>query len=101
MVNTSLCLGLRPIDEEEYAKWMNLYNLLEEIRPLPYPSTPHITLAYYSPQGFNKLLCQKLQKCVRKFNEDSSFSITLTTDNLYYQKFMSMNEYYNIFKLIP
>lgn len=100
MVNTSLCLGLCPSNEEEYKKWMILYNLLEKIRPLPYPSTPHITLAYYSPQGFDELTCQNLRECVRQLNE-RTFSIILKTNNLYYQKFLSMNEYINIFKLIP
>lgn len=100
MVNTSLCLGLYPINEEEYIKWMTLYNLMEKIKPLPYPSTPHITLAYYSPQGFNEIDGQKLRTCVQKLNE-RTLSITLTTANLYYQKFLSMNEYINIFKLTP
>lgn len=96
MVNTSMVLGLYPKDEKEYIKLMKLYNLVDEVKNLPYPLTPHITLAYYNRNGFNKTSAEKLEKVVTEMNK-KSFEITLTTDRLFYQKFTDMNNYINIF----
>lgn len=100
MVNTSLVLGLYPINEEEYAKLMVLYDSIDKIKSLPYPFTPHITLAYYNRFGFSENSKRKLETVVNSLNKES-FLIELNTDNLYYQKFTNMNNYINIFKIIP
>ena len=100
MVNTSLVLGLYPINEEEYAKLMVLYDSIDKIKSLPYPFTPHITLAYYNRFGFSENSKRKLETVVNSLNKES-FLIELNTDNLYYQKFTNMNNYINIFKITP
>lgn len=95
MVGTSLVLGLYPVDEEEYQKLMNLYYLFDDVKHLNYPLTPHITLAYYNVYGFHTDSARKLEAVVQRLNDDS-FEIELNVNDLYYQKFTSMNEYYNI-----
>ena len=49
MVSKSLVLMLRPHTEEDYQLLMELYRRFDDIQSLPYPLTPHITLAYFRP----------------------------------------------------
>ncbi|MDE5769135.1 MAG: hypothetical protein K2H82_07090 [Oscillospiraceae bacterium] len=99
MVNTSLVLGLYPADAQEYKKLMYLYSLIDRIMKLPYPMTPHITLAYYRRKGFSQENKRKLEHVVNTLNQ-SSHTFHLTTKRLYYQHFESMNAYNNILKLM-
>ena len=98
MVNTSLVLGLYPVDEEEYEKLMKLYFLFDEVKELGYPLTPHITLAYYNVNGFSAESARELEKVVAELN-DCELEIELDVKELYYQKFRSMNDYINIFSM--
>lgn len=98
MVNTSLVLGLYPVDEEEYTKLMELYTLFDEVKELDYPFTPHITLAYYNVNGFDVVATKKLEAVVRELN-NCEMEIELDVNNLYYQKFRSMNDYINVLNL--
>ena len=96
MVGTSLVLGLYTVDEEEYNKLMELYYLFDDIKHLNYPLTPHITLAYYNIKGFDTTSARKLENIVQVLNTNE-MEIELNTQELFYQKFVSMNEYINIF----
>lgn len=98
MVNTSLVLGLYPVNEAEYQKLMVLYSLFDDVKKLNYPLTPHITLAYYNVNGFDAASARKLEKLVYELNADA-MEIELDTKELFYQKFISMNEYINIISL--
>ncbi len=49
MVSKSLVLLLRPRTERDFETLSELYRRFDRIRPLPYPLTPHITLAYFRP----------------------------------------------------
>lgn len=95
MVNTSMVLGLKPKTWDDYNKLMRLYQLIENVHSLPYPFTPHITLAYYNRVGFEGEKLRRIEQMVNELNRET-FDITLSTDRLYYQKFTSMNEYFNI-----
>ena len=95
MVDTSLVLGLYPVGEEEYRKLMELYFMFEDVKKLPYPFTPHITLAYYNVNGFDLQAAGMLEEAVSKLNQDE-MEIELNVNNLYYQKFKSMNDYIDI-----
>ena len=99
MVNTSLVLGLYPVNESEYVKLMNLYTMMDSVKSLPYPFTPHITLAYYNRHGFKTEDARKLEQIVKELNR-TSFEIQLRTEDLYYQHFTSMNAYQNIKALL-
>ncbi len=98
MVDTSLVLGLYPADEEDYQKLMDLYYIFDNIKSLYYPFTPHITLAYYSIHGFDSQTAARLAETVGRLNENS-MEIELNVNNLYYQKFRSMNDYVNVINL--
>ena len=99
MVNTSLVLGLVPETENDYIKLMSLYNLVDSVQKLPYPLTPHITLAYYRYNGFYGEKLHEIERVVNALNRES-FDITLSTDKLYYQKFINMNEFINIIPFV-
>jgi hypothetical protein len=75
-----------------------IYSYVDEIKSLPYPFTPHITLAYYSHDGFSAESKRKLENIVNILNK-SKLTIEIDTDRLFYQKFTNMNTYANIFKL--
>lgn len=97
MVNTSLVLGLRPKTEDDYNKLMKLYYFVEDICCLPYPLTPHITLAYYNQNGFAGAKLQEIERVVNDLN-NNNFEIILSTDRLYYQRFINMNTFFNIMR---
>lgn len=100
MVNTSLVLGLYPSNEEEYNKLMKLYYLFDDVKKLNYPLTPHITLGYYNFNGFDTTSSRKLENVVKELNaNEMEIEIELNTKELYYQKFVSMNDYINIFSM--
>ena len=97
MVNTSLVMGLYPANEEEYNKLMDLYYLFDDVKKLGYPLTPHITLGYYNVDGFSAESSRKLENIVKELNaNEMEIEIELDTKELFYQKFVSMNDYINI-----
>ncbi len=98
MVNTSLVLGLKPINDDEYTKLIKLYNYVDDIKTLGYPFIPHITLAYYSYNGFSVDAKRTLEKVVNNINKNQIL-IELDVDKLFYQNFINMNKYINIFNL--
>ena len=99
MVNTSLVLGLRPATEEDYEKLMHLYCHIDSVRTLPYPLTPHITLAYFNREGFGVEEIRRIEHILTYLNK-VCFEVPLSTENLYYQKFISMNDYFNILPFV-
>lgn len=99
MVNTSVVLGLCPTDEFEYKKLMELYNFVDEIKGLPYPFTPHITLAYYNRNGFSEKSAKNLESVVNQLNKNT-FELSITTEKLVYQNFTNMNTYNNVFTFL-
>lgn len=99
MVNTSLVLSLVPKDEIEWDKLQEMYDIISKVRECPYPYlTPHITLAYFNHHGFSAKSAAKLKETVCELNK-KYFDVTLNTNRLYYQKFVSMNDYRSVFKL--
>ena len=97
-VNTSLVLALQPEDEEEWLKLQSIYDTVDKVQESPYPLTPHVTLAYFSYHGFSAAASEKLQAAVYELNQET-FSVTLDTKELYYQKFTDMNSYFSVFPL--
>lgn len=102
MVNTSLVLSLCPCDEEEYNKIMKLYNLVDNVMPLPYKFTPHITLAYFSRYEVDENQINNLKNVVRELNYGKwggEYEIILNTSNLVYQFFDRMDSYIDLYNL--
>ena len=75
---------------------MELYYLFDDVKTLGYPLTPHITLGYYNVYGFHPESARKLERIVMELNRKEAIEIELDIENLYYQKFRSMNDYINI-----
>lgn len=98
MVDTSLVLGLYPVDEGEYRRLMDLYFLFDTVKKLSYPYTPHIALAYYNVNGFDLQAARSLEGAVNELNKNE-IEIELNVNHLYYQKFKSMNDYIDIINL--
>jgi len=96
---TSVVLGLKPVNEAEYDTLMQLYNRVDNIRELNYQFAPHITLAYFNRKGFSSDDVPKLERIVNELNKQE-LTITLSTDNLFYEKFTNMNSYYIIRKIL-
>lgn len=99
MVNTSLVLGLVPKEEEDYEKLMYLYSKIDAIHKLPYPFTPHITLAYFNQDAFGGETLKKIE-CMVNYLNKATYTVELSTDRLFYQKFISMNDYFNILPFV-
>ncbi|MDE6028719.1 MAG: hypothetical protein K2F90_00150 [Clostridiales bacterium] len=98
MVNTSLVLGLRPVTQKDYDAIMALYSLIDGVKTLPYPFTPHITLAYYNANGFDRNAAISLENAVNEIN--AKLDVELSLSKLYYQKFTSMNNYVDVVSLL-
>lgn len=99
MVDTSLVLGLIPASRADYDRLMELYTLVDDVKKLPYPFTPHITLAYYNREGFSAEQVRDLKQVVRELNH-APIELELDTRRLYYQTFSSMKDYQSIFSLL-
>lgn len=61
MVNTSVVLVFEPVDEENCRPLMEMHARLQEVVPLSYPLTPHVTLAYYRPGKIGTEQVKRLQ----------------------------------------
>ena len=98
MVNTSIVLVLTPASEADYEALMQLKRILQIISPLSYPLTPHITLAYFGRSEIDKDKVAALSRLAAElYTESLHFSLHI--DDLFYQKFVNMNHYYDIFRI--
>lgn len=91
MVNTSIVLGLAPGNEAAWEQLDGMYTALEEVMPLGYGLTPHITLAYFRPGTYGQ---QKLDE-LRRILGPVELETVLSMDDLVYQTFSDMNHYRN------
>lgn len=92
MVNTSVVLGFEPVDEACCAALMGLYGAFEQVVPLGYPLTPHVTLAYYRPTTGDGEMLRLLRKALADVQERIT-PRTLTLAHPRYCTFTDMNHY--------
>jgi hypothetical protein len=92
MVNTSIVLGLEPLDQVSAARLDAMYACLESVQPLGYALTPHITLAYFRPGTYDYAVLGKLKQVLRPVQ----LEVTVTMDHLVLQEFTDMNHYVTI-----
>lgn len=92
MVNTSIVLGLEPLDKMSNIRLDAMYACLEGIVPLGYDLTPHITLAYFRPGAYDAAALEKLRPVLRPVQ----LEVTLSMDRLVFQEFTDMNHYVTI-----
>jgi hypothetical protein len=93
MVNTSIVLGLAPADEDSYTRLDAMYQAFEQILPLGYALTPHITLAYFRPGNYTA----EEAACLSHALHDVNMEITLCPADLVLQNFVDMNHYMTVF----
>ena len=89
MVNTSIVLGFAPADGETAHLLDDLYLAFEEIVPLGYAMTPHITLAYFRPGCYPQALLRPLSAALRPVE----WNLYLSLDHLVLQQFEDMDHY--------
>lgn len=89
MVNTSIVLGLAPVDEESWRRLDDMYTALEDVVCLGYALTPHITVGYFLPGTYSPEQVQRLSVALRNVD----LEITLDMKNLVLQNFTDMNHY--------
>ncbi len=93
MVNTSMVLGFEPVDEESCQILMRYYQMFQDVVPLNYALTPHVTLAYFKPGHINAEQVQKLQNVIDFVKQRPPIFTTLCSQDLQYQFFLDMNIY--------
>ena len=64
MVNTSVVLVFEPVDDDNCRALMQMYERLQEVVPLSYPLTPHVTLAYFRPGRVDAAAAARLQRVI-------------------------------------
>lgn len=89
MVNTSIVLGLAPGDEGSWRALDEMYMTLEEVVPLGYALTPHITMAYFRPGTYSAYDLN----CLRRALHPVDMELELKMEDLAFQTFIHMNAY--------
>jgi hypothetical protein len=90
MVNTSIVLGLAPADSDSYHRLEAMFDGLDQVYPLKYGLTPHITLAYYRPGIYHPKDASRLAGALRSVDME----IVLRLEDLVLQNFCDMNHYF-------
>ena len=96
MMNTSVVLGLEPVDDENCCRLMQMYERFHKIVPLGYALTPHITLAYYKPGVYPEEYLYALAGAFDTCNQKLGQIVELDIEGLHYQEFSDMNHYRTI-----
>lgn len=92
MVSTSIVLGLRPSDEDSRRRLSQMYADLEQVKPLGYAMTPHITLAYYRPGWYDEGSVRALHSALGPVG----LKLVLRMEDLVLQEFTDMNHYQTV-----
>jgi len=103
LVGRSVVLLFEPATDSDCASLMDMYRRFDPIVPLPYPLTPHVTLAYYKPQFTHggtdeqhtlphtlRALDAAFARILRSHPLDT---VELSTNRLYYRCFTNMADY--------
>lgn len=95
MVAKSIVLMLKPATEVDYANLLDLYRRFDNIKKLPYPLTPHVTLAYYRPGEIDG---EQLDEAIGAIQVDGSdpMMLELSMEGLFAQRFVDMGHYEDV-----
>ncbi|SDN76824.1 hypothetical protein SAMN05216355_11351 [Actinomyces ruminicola] len=94
LVNTSVVVGTRAVEEGEHHKLLSARALFDEIVPSG-PFTPHITVAYYRPDAPIPLAPGALRAALSEFTvQISGKSVVLAPERLHALHFDSMSNYW-------
>ena len=99
MVSSSIVMLFVPVSETDHNTIQEMYGVLEEICPLPYPLTLHCTLAYYKPGIYLPEEWNPLYQYLKQWNHlyQDNMIFKLESDEIEYQFFHSMYQYRNAF----
>lgn len=95
MASKSLVMMLKPGSEQDFELLAELYRRFEELQPLPYPMTPHITLAYFRPGRIDgDRLGETLDRI--QVRPETAPVLEFDTEALTTQKFLDMKTYADV-----
>lgn len=94
MVNGSVALGFAPDTEADCTAIMDLHARYQDVVPLNYPLTPHVTLAYYKPGCYGPEMVDALRRALAEINALPPVRLALSADALHYRRFSDMNHYF-------
>ena len=95
VVSKSLVLMLKPATERNYRLLLDLYHLFDGVKELPYPLTPHVTLAYFRPGEIDGDLMSKVIERVQ-VDANDPMPVSLPIDGLTAQRFLDMAHYIDV-----
>ena len=94
LVNTSVVVGIRAVDEYEQRRLLSARALFDEILPAG-PFTPHITLAYYRPEAPTALPPDELRATLGELTGAvADRPVDLLPERLHALHFDSMSNYW-------
>lgn len=93
MVGTSVVMGFEPATEYDCAVLMAMYECFQQIVPLSYPLTLHVTLAYYRPGEYDEGMLLRLREAMRRIGRERR-EWRLDLKDLHYATFESMTRYH-------
>lgn len=93
MLSTSIVLLLEPADDDAWQRLDDLYMQFQQVRPLPYALTPHLTLAYFHPGCYPEAQTRRLRSALGSVELD----VLLEPRQLVLQDFEHMNAYNTIY----
>ena len=97
MNQTSIVLGMEAINEEHHQKLMSIYECFQEVVPLSYAYTPHVTISYYRPNIYPHHDVLQLQKIMADVNAFiGNITLVLRKEDLKLMVFTNMNEYQEV-----
>ena len=92
MVGSSVVMGFEPAGEQDCAALMTLYERFQQLVPLAYPLTLHVTLAYYRPGAYDDAMLGRLRDIMGRVGREER-ACHLETRRLHYATFGSMAFY--------
>ena len=96
MMNTSVVIGVRAVDEEEHRKLLTARGLFDEVVPSG-PFTPHITLAYYRPAMPVPLPPDEFRDALAQLTgRVADVPVALAPERLHALRFDSMGDYWAV-----
>lgn len=93
MVHTSIVMGFEPASEYDCAILMALYERFQQIVPLSYPLTLHVTLAYYKPGEYDDETLLRLNEAMQSIGRERH-EWQLDLQKLCYATFENMAQYH-------
>ena len=92
MVGTSIVMGFEPAEEMDCAMLTGLYERFQQVVPLSYPLTLHVTLAYYKPGAYDEQTLFRLRGAMERIGRGRR-EWRLSLRGLHYATFESMARY--------